>query len=100
MNTTYTPVAKGLHWLMAVMILGLLALAQSLEQHLHTINERLEHHERLDCLAVVTELWTPENGYVTPTFKVKRDKIEEAYAPRFEAWVQSGQPVVWVNRGE
>ncbi len=26
MNTTYTPVAKGLHWLMAVMILGLLAL--------------------------------------------------------------------------
>ena len=26
MNTTYTPVAKGLHWLMAVLILGLLAL--------------------------------------------------------------------------
>ena len=26
MTTTYTPVAKGLHWLMAVMILGLLAL--------------------------------------------------------------------------
>ena len=26
MSTSYTPVAKGLHWLMAVMILGLLAL--------------------------------------------------------------------------
>jgi cytochrome b561 len=26
MSTTYTPVAKGLHWLMAAMILGLLAL--------------------------------------------------------------------------
>jgi len=26
MKTTYTPVAKGLHWLMAVMIVGLLAL--------------------------------------------------------------------------
>ena len=26
MTSTYTPVAKGLHWLMAVMILGLLAL--------------------------------------------------------------------------
>lgn len=26
MTTTYTPVAKGLHWLMAVLILGLLAL--------------------------------------------------------------------------
>ncbi len=26
MNTSYTPIAKGLHWLMAVLILGLLAL--------------------------------------------------------------------------
>ena len=26
MSTTYTPVAKGLHWLMAVMIIGLLVL--------------------------------------------------------------------------
>ena len=26
MHTTYTPVAKGLHWLMAVLIIGLLAL--------------------------------------------------------------------------
>jgi cytochrome b561 len=26
MNTTYTPIAKGLHWLMAVLIFGLLAL--------------------------------------------------------------------------
>ncbi|MBD8050275.1 cytochrome b [Limnohabitans radicicola] len=26
MNTTYTPVAKGLHWLMAVMIIGLFVL--------------------------------------------------------------------------
>ena len=26
MTCTYTPVAKGLHWLLAVMILGLLAL--------------------------------------------------------------------------
>ena len=26
MNTTYTPVAKSLHWLMALLILGLLVL--------------------------------------------------------------------------
>jgi len=26
MNTTYTPIAKGLHWLMAVMIIGLFVL--------------------------------------------------------------------------
>ncbi|MDH4480695.1 MAG: AMP-binding protein [Rhodoferax sp.] len=75
-----------------------LALAHSLEQHLQSVNHQLEHHERLDCLAVVTDLWTPENGFVTPTFKVKRDKIEEAYASQFDAWVLSARPVVWVKR--
>lgn len=72
-------------------------LTRSLEQHLKTVNAQREHHERLDCLAVVTTLWTPENGFVTPTFKVKRNKIDETYAQQFEGWVQSAQPVVWVN---
>ena len=74
-----------------------LAMTHSLQQHLRSVNDRLEHHERLDCLAVVTELWTPENGFVTPTFKVKRDRIDAAYGAEFEAWVQSAMPVVWVR---
>ena len=74
-----------------------LVMTHSLEQHLHSVNDRLEHHERLDCLAVVTDLWTPENGFVTPTFKVKRDRIDAAYGEQFEAWVQSAMPVVWVR---
>jgi long-chain acyl-CoA synthetase len=74
-----------------------LAMTQSLEQHLRSVNDRLEHHERLDCLAVVTDLWTPENGFVTPTFKVKRDRIDAAYGEQFEAWVRSARPVVWVR---
>ncbi len=72
------------------------ALTLSLEEHLKAVNAQLEHHEQLDCLAVVTTLWTPENGFVTPTFKVKRNKIDETYAQQFEAWVQSAQAVVWV----
>jgi long-chain acyl-CoA synthetase len=28
-----------------------------------------------------------DNGFITPTFKVKRNRIEEAYAAKFEAWV-------------
>ena len=74
-----------------------LQMTHSLEQHLRSVNDRLDHHERLDCLAVVTDLWTPENGFVTPTFKVKRDRIDAAYGGQFEAWVQSAMPVVWVR---
>ena len=72
-------------------------LTRSLEHHLKAVNAQLEHHERLDCLAVVTTLWTPENGFVTPTFKVKRNKIDETYAQQFEGWVHSAQSVVWVK---
>lgn len=71
------------------------ALTQSLLEHLNTLNARLEPHERLSCLAVISQTWTPENGFVTPTFKVKRGRIEEAYADQFAAWSASTDRVVW-----
>ena len=42
-----------------------------------------------------TEPWSVENGFITPTFKVKRNRIEEVYAPLFERWTASRRPVVW-----
>jgi long-chain acyl-CoA synthetase len=71
------------------------ALTESLGAHLAAINAQLEPHERMDCLAVITTAWTPENGFVTPTLKVKRMRIEEAYASHYEAWLGQRKPVVW-----
>ena len=76
---------------------GKAALMASLRSHLSTVNSRLEPHEKLDCLAVVTTPWTPENGFVTPTLKVKRARIEEVYAGRYERWLSQAQPVVWAD---
>jgi len=36
-----------------------------------------------------------DNGFITPTFKVKRNRIEEAYAGFFEGWAATRQRVVW-----
>jgi long-chain acyl-CoA synthetase len=71
------------------------ALTQSLTEHLAAVNARLEPHEKLSCLAVISTAWTPENGFVTPTFKVKRMRIEETYASRFDGWLGQRKPVVW-----
>ena len=50
------------------------------EKHLKEINAKLDPHEQLDCLVAVTTAWTVENGFVTPTMKVKRAVVLDRYA--------------------
>jgi long-chain acyl-CoA synthetase len=70
-------------------------LEQSLTQHLKAINATLDPHERLQCLVVAGTPWTVENDIITPTFKVKRNRIEELYARSYEGWESSGKKVIW-----
>ena len=67
----------------------------SFEKHLAEINARLDPHEQLDCLVAVSTAWTVENGFVTPTMKVKRNRIEEVYAAHYERWVGQRRKVIW-----
>jgi long-chain acyl-CoA synthetase len=71
-------------------------LESSLGMHLTQVNATLDPHEQLDCLVVVTQPWSVDNGFITPTFKVKRNRIEEVYATRYEDWVRSRKRVVWM----
>jgi long-chain acyl-CoA synthetase len=73
------------------------AMTDSLILHLKDVNARLEPHEKLACLIVVTTPWTPENGFVTPTLKVKRNRIEDVFAQRYEDWCREGKQVVWLG---
>jgi len=77
---------------------GRRALEASFEAHLKEINAKLDPHEQLDCLVAVTTAWTVENGFVTPTMKVKRNRIEEVYASLYEPWVGQRKKVLW-HRG-
>jgi long-chain acyl-CoA synthetase len=67
----------------------------SLRQHLGAINAQLDPHEQLDCLVVVSTAWTVDNGFITPTFKVKRNQIDEVYAPMFERWTSTRRSIIW-----
>jgi len=70
-------------------------LEASLAQHLKTINATLDPHEQLKCLVIAGTAWTVENDIVTPTFKVKRNRIEDLYAASYERWETAGQTVIW-----
>ena len=73
------------------------ALRVSLTAHLQTVNAGLDPHEQLDSLIVVSEPWTVDNGFITPTFKVKRNRVEEVYGARYEAWAESREAVIWAD---
>ena len=74
---------------------GRAALEASLAYHLAAVNDALDPHEQLECLVVVAEPWSVENGFITPTFKVKRNRIEEVYGPLFERWTAARRAIVW-----
>ena len=73
-------------------------LETSLASHLKGINELLDPHEQIDCLVVMTEAWTVDNDLITPTFKVKRNRIEDLFAANYDKWVGMKKPVVWHTR--
>ena len=70
-------------------------LETSLSGHLKSINATLDPHEHLQCIVVVTTAWTVDNDVITPTFKVKRNRIEDLYARNYENWEASGKKVIW-----
>jgi long-chain acyl-CoA synthetase len=71
------------------------ALQAELEALLDQVNAQVEDHEKLDYLVVVKDQWTMENGFLTPTMKIKRNVIESRYEPRVERWSKMRQKVVW-----
>ncbi len=71
------------------------SMEASLAAHLKAINATLDPHERLQCLVAVSTAWTVDNDVITPTFKVKRNRIEDLYAANYENWEASGKRVIW-----
>jgi len=66
-----------------------------LAEHLESINSSLPHHERMSFMVVTKDEWLPENGFLTPTMKLKRAKLEEIYGPMADGWYEQKRPVVW-----
>ncbi len=62
---------------------------------LDSVNKEVEAFERLQFLVVVKDPWIIENGFLTPTMKIKRSKIEDTYTPMSEGWYTAGKRVVW-----
>lgn len=70
-------------------------LHSSLENLLAQVNTSLDKHERLHRLVVVKDSWAVENGFLTPTLKIKRNVIEATYGGNFQSWSERSEAVLW-----
>lgn len=70
-------------------------LGAGLEHWLEQVNAALDKHERLRQLVVVKDSWAVENGFLTPTLKIKRNVIESTYGPQLQAWSARTETVLW-----
>jgi long-chain acyl-CoA synthetase len=76
---------------------GKAELEASLVAHITLINEGLDPHEQLDCIVLMTDAWTVDNDLITPTFKVKRNRIEDLFAKNYDRWVGMRKKVIWYS---
>lgn len=70
-------------------------MEQEFQSLLSSVNPQLDKHENLSCLVVVGGSWSVDNNMMTPTLKIKRDKVETAYQDKFSGWSQSRDKVIW-----
>ena len=74
---------------------GRSALEASLAEHLDKVNATLDPHEQLQCLVITREAWSVDNDLITPTFKVKRNKLDERFARMYEQWEAARRKLIW-----
>jgi hypothetical protein len=70
-------------------------IQEEMEALLNKVNDSLAEHEKMQFLVIVNEEWLPENGFVTPTNKIKRSKIEQEHLQYLDEWYESDSKVIW-----
>ncbi|MGM0564509.1 MAG: AMP-binding protein [Pseudomonadota bacterium] len=70
-------------------------LTRAMAEHLVEVNRELLNHEKIAGVVVSCDDWLPDSGMVTPTLKVKRNKVEERYGKLMESIANSADTVVW-----
>lgn len=71
------------------------AVSAELAALMNEVNQTLDPHEQMEFMVVVKDVWAIDNGFLTPTMKIKRNVIEKHYEPRVEGWFKARQPVIW-----
>ena len=70
-------------------------LKQQLSNKLESVNKDQVSHRKVSTIVIMKEAWTPDNGILTPTMKIKRVKIDEKFMSKYNEWHQNSETIIW-----
>lgn len=73
------------------------ALDESLLETINNVNKTLPKHEAISKAVIMREEWTVDNGLMTPTLKVKRNRVENIHQHMYQQWFEHPEKVVYEN---
>ena len=70
-------------------------IEESFKKLIADVNKTVDPHEQLAFITVMSDEWSIENSFLTPTMKLKRNVVEDAYQEQVDNWYAQRQPVIW-----
>lgn len=61
-------------------------LEQSILQTIDDVNPTLPTHEKLSKAVIMKEMWSVDNGLMTPSMKVRRNRVEDIHQHMYKTW--------------
>lgn len=71
-------------------------IRESLKETLREVNKSLQNYEKIKKIVVMKEEWTSDNGFLTPTLKIKRNKIENAHKQNYYHWFSQPDEIIFI----
>lgn len=68
---------------------------RSLQATLKEVNGQTDRSNQVQSLVILPEVWSIENGLLTPTLKIRRSVLQDRYAPRMLNWYRQKKSIIW-----
>ncbi len=70
-------------------------IKESLMATVTALNATRAKFENISTVVVQKDAWSDQNGFLTPTLKVKRTELDKAFGKDYLEWHESEEAVVW-----
>ena len=74
---------------------GRKSVSERLAELLKDVNSALPRFEQLAFMVITEDVWSAENGFLTPTQKIKRSVLDAAYNGLADKWYALEKPIIW-----